>query len=90
MKRRDFFTKGLPSYAFRITELFVNEAGLRKEEETKEYFSSYETAYPFLNEVTYDMLVHAAGQLGIDPKGKSKLALAKEVYEKRGTVYHDG
>ena len=32
----------------------------------------------------------AAAQVGIDPTGKSKLELAKEVYERRGLVYHDG
>lgn len=90
MKRRDFFTKGLPSYAYRVTEFFVDEAGLKKKEKPQDYFSSFETAYPFLNEVTYDMLLQSAAQLGIDPKGKTKLQLAKEVYEKRGTVYHDG
>jgi hypothetical protein len=37
-----------------------------------------------------EMLYQAAEQEGIDPAGKSKLELAREVYRHRGVVYHDG
>jgi len=37
-----------------------------------------------------EMLYQAAAQVGIDPEGKTKLELAREVYEKRGIAYHDG
>ena len=89
MERRDFLRKGLLVYFFRLGCDFVKDAGL-DEEEPKDYFESYETAYPFLNEVSMEMLYQAAAQEGIDPTGKSKLALAREVYRNRGVVYHDG
>lgn len=88
MKRRDFFTKGLPSYIYKIGCGFMQEAG--SEEKERDYFDSFESAYPFLSEVSMEMLYQAAAQVGIDPAGKSKLELAKEVYEKRGLAYHDG
>lgn len=46
MERRDFLRKGLPVYFFRLGCDFVKDAGL-DEEEPKDYFESYETAYPF-------------------------------------------
>ena len=88
MERREFFTKGLPGFAFRLGSLFAKESSIP--EKPKDYFESFESAYPFLNECTMEMLIQAAEQLGIAYEGKSKLELAKEVYEKRGTVYHDG
>lgn len=88
MKRRDFFTKGLPSYLYSLGAGFMQEAGSGPEK--KEYFDSFESAYPFLSEVSMEMLYQAAAQVGIDPTGKSKLELAREVYEKRGIAYHDG
>lgn len=89
MERRDFLCKGLPGFFFQLSSDFVKEAGFA-EKEPKDYFDSYETAYPFLNEVTMEMLYQAAEQEGIDPAGKSKLELAREVYRHRGVVYHDG
>lgn len=88
MKRRDFLTRGVSSYLYKLGSDFLQEAGIG--EEDKDYFSSFETAYPFLSEVSMKMLYQAAEQVGIDPKGKSKLELAKEVYENRGSAYHDG
>lgn len=88
MKRRDFFRRGLPSYIYKLGSGFVEEAGIG--EDNREYFDSFESAYPFLSEVSMEMLYQAAAQVGIDPTGKSKLELAKEVYERRGLVYHDG
>lgn len=90
MKRRDFFRQGLPSYIYKLGSGFMEEAGIGQEEEHKEYFDSFESAYPFLSEVSMEMLYQAAAQVGIDPSGKSKLELAREVYERRGLVYHDG
>ncbi|MBQ0067963.1 MAG: hypothetical protein KBS60_07285 [Phascolarctobacterium sp.] len=89
MKRRDFFKKAFPAYVYRVGELFVDEAGLN-EKEQKGYFDSFESAYPFLSEVSMEMLYQSAAQLGIDPTGLSKIELAKLVYENRGKVYHDG
>lgn len=88
MKRRDFFRKGLPSYIYKMGSGFMKEAGIG--EENKDYFDSFESAYPFLSEVSMEMLYQAAAQVGIDPTGKTKLELAREVYEKRGIAYHDG
>lgn len=89
MKRRDFFTKAFPSYVYRVSDFFAGEAGL-KENKDEDYFATFESAYPFLSEVSMEMLLQSAEQLGINPEGKSKLELAKEVYENRGKVYHDG
>lgn len=89
MKRRDFFTKAFPAYVYRVGEMVAKESGLN-EKENKGYFDSFESAYPFLSEVSMEMLYQAATQLGIDPQGLSKLELAKLVYENRGKVYHDG
>lgn len=89
MKRRDFFKKAFPAYVYRVGEMVANEAGFNDKKE-KDYFDSFESAYPFLSEVSMEMLYQAAEQLGINPQGLSKLELAKMVYENRGKVYHDG
>lgn len=60
------------------------------EKAEKGYFDSFESAYPFLSEVSMEMLYQSAAQLGINPEGLSKIELAKLVYENRGKVYHDG
>lgn len=90
MNRRDFFKKAFPAYVYRVTEMFADEAGLNEKESKKDYFDSFESAYPFLSEVSMEMLFQSAAQLGIDPTGKTKLQLAKLVYENRGKIYHDG
>ncbi|MDO4179107.1 MAG: hypothetical protein Q4D21_07945 [Phascolarctobacterium sp.] len=83
MKRRDFFTKGMPAYFFRMGTAFAKEAGFG-EEEKKDYFESFETCYPLLSEVPYDMMVQAAEQLGIEVGEKDKLTLAREIYAIKG------
>jgi len=76
MKRRDFFTKGLPSYAYRLTSAFKDEV---KVEEKEDYFESFESCYPYLAEVSMDMMVQAAEHLEIDIMDKTKLELAREI-----------
>lgn len=76
MKRRDFFTKGLPSYAYRLGSAIKDEA---KVEEKEDYFESFESCYPYLSEVSMEMMVQAAETLEIDITGKSKMQLAKEI-----------
>ena len=77
MKRRDFFTRGFPAYVFKMSEMFVETAGL-VEEEKKDYFDSFESCYPLLNEAPYDMLVDAANKLGISIEGrKNRVRLQK-------------
>lgn len=83
MKRRDFFTRGFPAYVFKMGEAFVETAGLT-EEEKKGYFDSFESCYPLLSEVSYDMMLQAAGQLGIVTEGKNKITLAREIYAIKG------
>ena len=82
MEPRDFFTKGFPAYLFKMSEMFVETAGLA-EEEKKDYFDSFESCYPLLNEAPYDMLVDAANKLGISIEGKDKLPSAKEIFSKK-------
>lgn len=82
MERRRFFTKGLPAYFFKLGESFVETSGLAEEE--KDYFDSFESCYPLLAEVSYDMMVQAAKQLGIPTQGKDKLTLAREIYAIKG------
>ena len=82
MKRRDFFIRGFPASVFKMSEMFVETAGLA-EEEKKEYFDSFESCYPLLNEAPYDMLVDSANKLGISIEGKDKLTLAKEIFSKK-------
>lgn len=83
MKRRDFFTKGFPAYVFKMGEAFVETAGLT-EEEKKGYFDSFESCYPLLSEVSNDMMLQAADQLGIQTQGKDKITLAREIYAIKG------
>lgn len=83
MKRRDFFTKGFPAYVFKMGEAFVETAGLA-EEEKKGYFDSFESCYPLLSEVSCEMMVQAADQLGIITTGKDKITLAREIYAIKG------
>ena len=90
MDRRSFFTKAFPAYAYRVGEIFADEAGLTTKGKEKSYFDSFESCYPFLSEVSMEMLLQAAQQVGVDPKGLSKIELARAVYENRGKVYHDG
>lgn len=90
MDRRSFFTKAFPAYAYRVGELFADEAGLSRKGIERSYFDSFESAYPFLSEVSMEMLYQAAKQVGINPEGMTKIQLAKAVYENRGKVYHDG
>lgn len=81
MKRRDFFTKGLPAFAFKLGEAFIEASSI---EEEKNYFDSFESCYPLLAEVSYDMMVQAAEQLDIPTAGKDKLTLAREIYAVKG------
>ena len=83
MGRRVFFTKAFPAYIFRISEAFIETAGLN-EQEKKGYFDSFESCYPLLSEVSYEMMIQAAEQLGISTTGKNKLTLAREIYALKG------
>lgn len=85
MKRRDFFTKGFPAYVFRMGSAFAETAGFN-EVERKDYFDSFESCYPLLSEVSYEMLVQAAEQLDIEVGNKDKLTLAKEIFKKKGGI----
>ena len=77
MERRAFFTKGFPAYFFKMGEAFAEASGITKN--TQNYFDSFESCYPLLSEVSYDMLVQAAEQLDIDVAGKDK-----EIYAIKG------
>ena len=90
MDRRKFFTKAFPAYVYRVGEIFADEAGISQKGKEESYFDSFESAYPFLSEVSMEMLYQAAEQVGIDPTGMSKIELARAVYQNRGKVYHDG
>lgn len=82
MKRREFFTKGFPAYFFKMGEAFAEVSGIKKN--PHDYFDSFESCYPLLSEVSYDMMVQAAEQLGIEIGGKDKLSLAREIYAVKG------
>ena len=82
MERRDFFTKAFPAYVYKVSSAFIETAGLTEEAE-KDYFESFNSCYPLLNEAPYDMLVDAANKLGIPIEGKDKLTLAKEIFSKK-------
>ncbi len=82
MKRRDFFLKGFPAYVFKMGEAFVTTSEIAKEK--KDYFDSFESCYPLLSEVSYEMMVQAAKQLGISTENKDKLTLAREIYAVKG------
>lgn len=82
MNRRNFFTKGFPSYFFKMGEAFAVTSGMKKNE--KDYFDSFESCYPLLSEVSYEMMVQAAEQLNIPIDGKDKMTLAKEIYNMKG------
>ncbi|MDD3396671.1 MAG: hypothetical protein PHQ45_05565 [Acidaminococcaceae bacterium] len=87
MKRREFFTKSMPSYLLSLGKIFVEEADISKEK--KDYFENFESCYPYLSEVSYEMLADAAKQLGIEVSNKDKLTLAKEVFAKEGRMPHE-
>lgn len=80
MKRRDFFTKGLPSYAYRLGSAIKDEV---KVEEKEDYFESFESCYPYLAEVSMELMVQAAESLEINIAGKTKLDLAREIAVKQ-------
>ena len=82
MERRAFFTKGLPAYFFKMGEAFAEASGIKKN--PHDYFDSFESCYPLLSEVSYDMLVQAAEQLEIEVGNKDKLTLAREIYAIKG------
>lgn len=81
MERRAFFTRGLPAYMFKLGTAFAEATSI---EEKKDYFDSFESCYPLLSEVSYEMMVQAAEQLDIPTEGKDKLALAREIYAIKG------
>lgn len=82
MERRAFFTKGLPAYFFKMGEAFAEASGMKKN--PHDYFDSFESCYPLLSEVSYDMLVQAAEQLDIEVGNKDKMTLAREIYAVKG------
>ncbi len=45
-----------------------------------DYFESFETCYPLLSEAG-DLLMEEASRLGIDTRGKSRLEIAREVFQ---------
>lgn len=82
MKRRDFFTKGCPSYFYKLGSAFIETSEINKEE--KDYFESFETCYPLLAEVPMDMMIQAAEKIGIPTENKTKITLAREIYALKG------
>jgi len=46
------------------------------------YFSSFESCYAFLAEVSLEELQQDALQLGMDPAGKDKYQIAKLIFER--------
>lgn len=82
MERRTFFTKGFPAFCYKMGEAFAEASGMTKN--PQDYFDSFESCYPLLSEVSYDMLVQAAEQLDIEVSGKDKMTLAKEICAIKG------
>ena len=66
----------------KMGEAFAEASGMTKN--PQDYFDSFESCYPLLSEVSYDMLVQAAEQLDIEVSGKDKMTLAKEIYAIKG------
>lgn len=83
--RRTFF-KALPA---NIKNCFLSlfEAANNEEHKpgnTNEFFASTNRSYPIVLAYPYEMLVHSATRLGIDPKGKTRLELAAAIIKKAG------
>lgn len=55
----------------------INDADKK---ELPKYFRSFKSCYPFLAEVSMEEIQQDAMEMGIDPAGKSKLELARLVY----------
>lgn len=78
--RRDFLSRELPMMFKEVyqaaADIFVAED---KKKELK-YFRSFKSCYPFLAEVSIEEIRQDAMEMGIDPTGKSKLELARLIY----------
>ena len=72
---KDYFIRDTVKLIHEVREVF-------QEEKAKEdYFQSFETAYPLISE--YMLFAdNEVKELGIDTTGKTKLEIAKEIYEK--------
>lgn len=84
MDRRIFLKSGLTSYLKALVKetslsIFADSAVTKNDD----YFNSVFSCYPLLSEAPYEMLVEAARKLGINPKNKTKLELAREVFGER-------
>jgi len=49
----------------------------------EDYFESFESCYPLLSEAPMEFLLDAAEKKGIETKGKSKLEIARELFESK-------
>ncbi len=78
-ERRKFFT----DYFIRDTVKLIQEVqeAFQEEKARADYFQSFESAYPLISE--YMLFADdEVKELGIDATGKTKLEIAKEIYEK--------
>ncbi len=80
MERRYFFTTGLVNYFKDLVKNIDPDALKDDENKEKDYFESFYSCYPILSECSYEQIVEAAKEKGIDVTDKSKLELAKEIW----------
>jgi hypothetical protein len=73
MRRRTFIKRGLLDFIVESLRPAVAEP-------VPAYFASYESCYAILAETSLEELQADAITLGIDPAGKDKYQLAREIY----------
>mgnify|MGYP007128626083 CR=1 FL=1 len=71
--RRKFLKKDLLNFIIESLRLATRES-------QPTYFSSYESCYALLAETSLEELQADARKLGLDPSGKDKYQLAREIY----------
>lgn len=92
MDRRFFLRRGLVNLAaicINTWDELINALDEKEEKENHcpasrchQYFESFQSCYPLLSEVSLADLQQAAASLGIPAANKSKLELARLIFEK--------
>lgn len=81
--RRNFIKRDLFNFIVESLRSVTKETGPdRKQDPEKRstYFSSYKSCYAILAETSLEELQADARKLGLDPGGKDKYQLAREIY----------
>ena len=80
LSRRDFFSHELPEFLKLLVEL-ISEARPTPEEQ---FFDSPARSYALTHAYPHELLLGSAKAMGIDPGGKDRVELMKEIIQKSG------